>query len=27
VKTDLVTERYMKHYDRKSQHDGDNEGL
>jgi len=26
VKTDLVTERYMKHYDRKSQHDGDNEG-
>ena len=27
VKTDLVTEKYMKHYDRKSRRDGDDEGL
>jgi putative hemolysin len=27
VKTDLVTEKYMKHYDRKSRRDGDVEGL
>ena len=27
VKTDLVTEKYMKHYDRKSRRDGEDEGL
>jgi L-ornithine Nalpha-acyltransferase len=27
VKTALVTEKYMKHYDRKSRRDGDDEGL
>ena len=27
VKTDLVTEKYMKHYDRKSRRDGDDEAL